>query len=188
MRGTTETMHTLTEQLLADFRSEGEAFGLRMLIQHAAGLSVRQEGPETTYVINPGERITHNALARSYFFRWPGGSAAVREPARPLMPWPDAETVKAYALHRLGQETHPDEWEDLDPSLIDFNAELGPVPAVDAAVDQAMAAHGKHAEGLLSQLEDEAWFAASVAVDALSQEDKTRTQSLLAEFINRLPE
>ena len=121
-------MHTLTEQLLADFRSEGEAFGLRMLLLHAAGLSVRQEGPETSYVINLDERITHNALSRSYSFHWPGGSAAVRESARPLMPWPDAETVKAYALHRLGRETHPDEWEVLDPSMIDFTAELGPVP------------------------------------------------------------
>ena len=165
-------MRTLTEQLLADFRSEGEACGLRMLLPHAAGLSVRQEGPETSYVINLGERITHNALSRSYSFHWPGGSASVRESARPLMPWPDTETVKAYALHRLGQETHPDEWEELDPSMIDFNAELGPLPAVDAAVDQEAAGHGKHAEGLLSQLEAEAWFAASVAVDALSQEDK----------------
>ena len=181
-------MHTLTEQLLADFRSEGEACGLRMLLLHAAGLSVRQEGPETSYVINPDERITHNALSRSYSFHWPGGSASVRESARPLMPWPDAETVKAYALHRLGQETHPDEWAELDPSMIDFDAELGPLPAVDAAVDQAAAGHGKHAEGLLSQLEDEAWFAASVAVDALSQEDKAGAQRLLAEFINRLQE
>lgn len=60
----------------------------------------------------------------------------------------------------------------LDPSLIDFDAELGPIPEVDQAVDQAITGHGKYAEGLLEQLEDEAWFAASIAADALSQEDQ----------------
>lgn len=181
-------MPTLTEELLDTFRQEGEAPGLRMPLRHAPSISVQREGPETTYEIDAGQRITHNALSRSYACQWPGGSATIKEPARPLMPWPDAGTVKAYALHRLGKETDPQEWEDLDPSLLDFEAELGPTPAVDQAVDQAITGYGKYAEGLLGQLEDEAWFAAATAADALSQEDQAEAQRLLAEFISRRTE
>lgn len=104
-------MLTLTEALLKTFRQEDEAPGLRMLLWHAPGIKIRTDGTETTYEIDAGQRIVHNKATRSYTFQWPGGSATFRESSRPLLPWPDAGTVKAYALHRLGREADPQEWE-----------------------------------------------------------------------------